>query len=140
MQRLWIVPTSRLLHQPTTTPTITIEMGGILHLCKQLPTMIIASRMCPLVGQDECIYIYLWLLYIQNTQITRQPATQPRIRRLQDSQLRSHVSCESCHAVARQVVGRHADAGRQDCTVHCNGQTCSNIHALAVRQDSDDDP
>ena len=50
--------------------------------------------------------------------------------------------CETCRAVARQVVGRHADAERQGCTVHpcavsVHGQTCNNIHALVVSHDSD---
>ena len=44
-------------------------------------------------------------------------------------QERLHVCCESCRAVARQVVGRHADAGRQGCTVHPCAVTVMDKHA-----------
>ena len=40
-----------------------------------------------------------------------------------------HVCCESCHAVARQVVGRHADARMQGFTVHPCAVTVMDKHA-----------
>ena len=42
---------------------------------------------------------------------------------------RLHVCCESCRVVARQVVGRHADARRQGFTVHPCAVTAMNTYA-----------
>ena len=58
--------------------------------------MIIASRMCPLVGQDECIFIYIYGYCIF------------RIHRLQDSQLRSqeYADYKTASNAATCVVNR----------------------------------
>ena len=49
------------------------------------------------------------------------------------------VSC-CCKTGCRKTCGcRKAGLYCSPMCSHCNGQTCSNIHALAVSQDSDDD-